>query len=99
MWTNAAGSVPVPADRSSGAEHALKAIDKSKCRGKEQMIENEVSILRRVRHPNIIQLVEEFDFPSELYLVMELVKVTSATADCSPTHSACSMLVYQLHSE
>ena len=64
------------AGRSSGAEHALKAIDKSKCRGKEQMIENEVSILRRVRHPNIIQLVEEFDFPSELYLVMELVKVT-----------------------
>ncbi|XP_043201436.1 serine/threonine-protein kinase DCLK1-like isoform X4 [Amphibalanus amphitrite] len=60
--------------RSSGAEHALKAIDKSKCRGKEQMIENEVSILRRVHHPNIIQLVEEFDFPAELYLVMELVK-------------------------
>ena len=61
--------------RSSGAERALKAIDKSKCKGKEQMIENEVSILRRVQHPNIIQLIEEFDFPSELYLIMELVKV------------------------
>jgi len=33
-----------------------------------------VAILRRVRHPNIIQLVEEMDFPTELFLVMELVK-------------------------
>lgn len=39
------------------------------------MIENEVSILRRVNHVNIILLVEEFDGPTELYLVMELVKV------------------------
>lgn len=39
------------------------------------MIENEVSILRRVHHVNIILLVEEFDGPNELYLVMELVKV------------------------
>ncbi|CAH1778060.1 unnamed protein product [Owenia fusiformis] len=53
---------------------ALKIIDKTKCKGKEQMIENEVSILRRVKHPNIILLVEDFDTATELYLVMELVK-------------------------
>lgn len=40
----------------------------------EQMIANEVAILRRVQHRNIVRLVEEFDFDSELYLVMELVK-------------------------
>ena len=56
-------------------EYALKIIDKTKTKGKEKMIENEVSILRRVKHPNIILLIEEFDTPSELYLVMELVKV------------------------
>ena len=39
------------------------------------MIENEVSILRRVKHINIISLVEEFDTHDELYLVMELVRV------------------------
>lgn len=61
-------------DRSTGAEHALKIIDKSKCRGKEHMIESEVSILRRVHHPNIVQLVAEYDTHSELYLVMELIK-------------------------
>jgi serine/threonine protein kinase len=40
------------------------------------MIESEVSILRQVHHPNIIELVAEYDTHSELYLVMELVKVS-----------------------
>lgn len=39
------------------------------------MIESEVKILRQVKHPNIVLLVEEYDFDSELYLIMELVKV------------------------
>ncbi|XP_061849722.1 serine/threonine-protein kinase DCLK2 isoform X4 [Colius striatus] len=62
-------------ERSTGKEFALKIIDKAKCCGKEHLIENEVSILRRVKHPNIIMLIEEMDTPTELYLVMELVKV------------------------
>lgn len=41
----------------------------------EHLIENEVAVLRRVKHPNIIMLIEEVDTPSELCLVMELVKV------------------------
>lgn len=41
----------------------------------EHLIENEVSILRQVKHPNIIMLIEEMDTTTELYLVMELVKV------------------------
>lgn len=41
----------------------------------EHLIENEVAVLRRVKHPNVIMLVEEVDTPSELCLVMELVKV------------------------
>ncbi|TRY90941.1 hypothetical protein DNTS_022178 [Danionella cerebrum] len=40
----------------------------------EHMIQNEVAILRRVKHPNIVLLIEEMDTYSELYLVMELVK-------------------------
>nr|XP_005996417.2 PREDICTED: serine/threonine-protein kinase DCLK2 [Latimeria chalumnae] len=61
-------------ERSTGKEFALKIIDKAKCSGKEHLIENEVAILRRVKHPNIIMLIEEVDTSSELYLVMELVK-------------------------
>ncbi|XP_030262160.1 serine/threonine-protein kinase DCLK1-like isoform X1 [Sparus aurata] len=62
------------AERSTGREYALKIISKDKCRGKEHMIQSEVSILRRVKHPNIVLLIEEMDTNSELYLVMELVK-------------------------
>ena len=40
------------------------------------MIENEVSILRQVKHINIISLTEEFETNDELYLVMELVRVS-----------------------
>uniref|UniRef100_A0A8C6KL71 non-specific serine/threonine protein kinase n=1 Tax=Nothobranchius furzeri TaxID=105023 RepID=A0A8C6KL71_NOTFU len=62
-------------ERSTGKEFALKIIDKAKCSGKEHLIENEVAVLRKVKHPNIIMLIEEVDTLSELYLVMELVKV------------------------
>ena len=55
-------------------EFALKIIDKSKCAGKEHMIESEVSILNAVSHPNIIELVEVFDLPGEKYLVTEYVR-------------------------
>ncbi|KAJ0063552.1 hypothetical protein NL108_003866 [Boleophthalmus pectinirostris] len=61
-------------ERSTAREYALKIISKDKCRGKEHLIQNEVSILRRVKHPNIVLLIEEMDTPTELYLVMELVK-------------------------
>ncbi|KAM7110924.1 serine/threonine-protein kinase DCLK1 isoform 2-T2 [Molossus nigricans] len=61
-------------ERSTAREYALKIIKKSKCRGKEHMVQSEVSILRRVKHPNIVLLIEEMDVPTELYLVMELVK-------------------------
>ena len=39
------------------------------------MVENEIEIMKRCKHENIIKLIEEFETPTELYLVMELVKV------------------------
>ena len=45
------------------------------CHLQEQMIENEVCILRKVKHPNIVLLVEDYDTTHEVYMVMELVKV------------------------
>ncbi|XP_062308994.1 LOW QUALITY PROTEIN: serine/threonine-protein kinase DCLK1a [Osmerus eperlanus] len=61
-------------EHSTGRQYALKIINKGKCRGKEHMIQNEVAILRRVKHPNIVLLIEEMDTYNQLYLVMELVK-------------------------
>ncbi|XP_065058656.1 serine/threonine-protein kinase DCLK2-like isoform X2 [Rhopilema esculentum] len=59
--------------RKSGLSFALKVINKAKVRGKEHMIENEILILRKVKHRHIVQLVEEFETPKEILLVMELV--------------------------
>ena len=41
----------------------------------EHMVENEIRILRRVKHKNIVELIEEYETPKEIFLVMELVKV------------------------
>uniref|UniRef100_A0A1Y1LDI8 non-specific serine/threonine protein kinase n=1 Tax=Photinus pyralis TaxID=7054 RepID=A0A1Y1LDI8_PHOPY len=61
-------------DKTTNVGHALKIIDKSKCKGKEDMVENEVRILRRLNHPNVMRLVDEQDTKPMLYLVCELVK-------------------------
>ena len=41
------------------------------------MIENELKILRKAKHPNIIKLVEEYRTKHHFYLVMEFVNVSS----------------------
>ncbi|XP_057312429.1 serine/threonine-protein kinase DCLK1-like isoform X2 [Hydractinia symbiolongicarpus] len=60
-------------NRKTQKPYALKIINKSKVKGKEHMIENEILILRKITHPNIVRLHEEFETPKEIYLVMELV--------------------------
>ncbi|XP_037686717.1 serine/threonine-protein kinase DCLK2 isoform X4 [Choloepus didactylus] len=89
-------------DRSTRKEFALKIIDKAKCCGKEHLIENEVSILRQVKHPNIIMLVEEMETATELFLVMELVKggdlFDAITSSTKYTERDGSAMVYNLAS-
>ncbi|CAF4657772.1 unnamed protein product [Rotaria sp. Silwood1] len=60
-------------DKATGIQLALKIIDKTRCKGYEFLIENELSILRRVKHPNIIKLVEEFQNELKYFLVFEYV--------------------------
>ncbi|XP_034044273.1 serine/threonine-protein kinase DCLK2 isoform X2 [Thalassophryne amazonica] len=87
-------------ERSTGKEFALKIINKTKCSGKEHLIENEVSVLRKVKHPNIIMLIEEVDTPTELYLVMELVKggdlFDAITSSAKYTESNAGVMVHDL---
>ncbi|KAE8300319.1 Serine/threonine-protein kinase DCLK2 [Larimichthys crocea] len=87
-------------ERSTGKEFALKIIDKAKCSGKEHLIENEVAVLRKVKHPNIIMLIEEVDTSSELYLVMELVKggdlFDAITSSAKYTERDATIMVYNL---
>ncbi|XP_059139794.1 serine/threonine-protein kinase DCLK1-like isoform X3 [Physella acuta] len=61
-------------DKKTQRKYALKIINKEICKGKEKMIDNEVRILRCVKHPNIIRLVEDYMNQHQIFYVMELVK-------------------------
>ncbi|XP_057324113.1 calcium/calmodulin-dependent protein kinase type 1 isoform X2 [Microplitis mediator] len=56
-----------------GQMYAVKIIDKKALKGKEDSLENEIKVLRRLTHPNIVQLLETFEDKHKVYLVMELV--------------------------
>lgn len=77
--------------RNSGETFAVKMIDRLKCVGKEHMIDNEVAILQRVRHENIIRLVEHINCPEEslVCLVMELVERGDLFDDISAVTRYC----------
>uniref|UniRef100_A0A3P9MLZ8 Serine/threonine-protein kinase DCLK2 n=1 Tax=Oryzias latipes TaxID=8090 RepID=A0A3P9MLZ8_ORYLA len=87
-------------ERATGQEFALKIIDKARCSGKEHLIENEVAVLRRVRHPSIIQLIEVDETPTQLFLVMELVKggdlFDAITSSTKYSERDASAMVYNL---
>lgn len=51
---------------------AIKCIDMSALKGKEDTLDNEIKVLRRLDHPNIVRLLEVFGDKKKVYLVMEL---------------------------
>lgn len=61
--------------RTSRKEYALKIINRAKVFGREDIVENELRIMRSVNHPNIIKLIEDFETNDEITLVMELLQV------------------------
>jgi len=52
---------------------AIKIIDKKRVKHKPEMLSNEVEILIKIDHKNVIKLLDLFDTNDFLYLVMELV--------------------------
>ncbi|KAL5576514.1 hypothetical protein UlMin_018213 [Ulmus minor] len=60
----------------TGESVAIKVIDKEKIlkSGLIAHIKREISILRRVRHPNIVQLFEVMATKAKIYFVMEYVR-------------------------
>lgn len=60
-------------NKKSGEIVAIKIIDKKSVGDKTEMIQTEIDILRRVRHPYIIGMKEMFETPTTIYLIMELV--------------------------
>lgn len=53
-------------------KYAIKCISKTKIDKKElALLEREIDIMKKLQHPNIIQLMEVVDTPDTLYLVIE----------------------------
>jgi serine/threonine protein kinase len=55
--------------------YALKSIHLEKVKDDQLLkaeLRNEISILQRLDHPNIVKAIETFDFKNRLYLVLEL---------------------------
>ncbi|XP_050783244.1 calcium/calmodulin-dependent protein kinase type 1B isoform X2 [Gopherus flavomarginatus] len=60
-------------DRGSQRLVALKCIPKKALRGREVAVENEIAVLRKVHHENIVALENIHETPTHLYLAMQLV--------------------------
>ncbi|XP_034719271.1 calcium/calmodulin-dependent protein kinase type 1D isoform X2 [Etheostoma cragini] len=52
---------------------AVKCIPKKALKGKESSIENEIAVLRKIKHENIVALEDIHESPDHLYLIMQLV--------------------------
>jgi len=60
-------------EKQTGKEYAVKCIKRKDIEGREEALESEISIHRKIKHPNVIELVQTFDNKDALYLIMELV--------------------------
>ncbi|KAJ7326066.1 Calcium/calmodulin-dependent protein kinase type 1 [Desmophyllum pertusum] len=74
LGTGAFSEVVMAVEKASRKLYAVKCINKRNLSGKEEAVENEIAILKKVNHPNIIRLWEIFDNKTHLYLVMDLVQ-------------------------
>lgn len=60
--------------RETQQAYAMKIIDKSKLKGKEDIVESEILIIQSLSHPNIVQLHQVYETEKEIYLIMEYVQ-------------------------
>lgn len=66
--------VKLAINKETGAKVAVKVIDKTKMSEQyKKNLQMETDILRKVRHPNIIQMNEIYETDEYLFLVMEMV--------------------------
>uniref|UniRef100_A0A8C8XGT4 calcium/calmodulin-dependent protein kinase n=2 Tax=Felidae TaxID=9681 RepID=A0A8C8XGT4_PANLE len=73
LGTGAFSEVVLAEEKASGRLFAVKCIPKKALKGKESSIENEIAVLRKIKHENIVALEDIYESPNHLYLVMQLV--------------------------
>ncbi|XP_016412643.1 calcium/calmodulin-dependent protein kinase type 1D-like [Sinocyclocheilus rhinocerous] len=73
LGTGAFSEVVLAEERSTGKMFAVKCIPKKALKGKESSIENEIAVLRKIKHENIVALDDIYESSNHLYLIMQLV--------------------------
>lgn len=73
LGTGAFSEVILAKDLKTNELVAIKCIKRKALKGKEENLHNEISVLRKLKHPNIVELVDTFEDQQFVYLVMELV--------------------------
>ncbi|XP_042571058.1 calcium/calmodulin-dependent protein kinase type 1D-like isoform X1 [Cyprinus carpio] len=73
LGTGAFSEVVLAQEKATGEMYAVKCIPKKALRGKESGIENEIAVLRKIKHENIVALEDIYESPTHLYLIMQLV--------------------------
>uniref|UniRef100_A0A4W5RNY9 Calcium/calmodulin-dependent protein kinase 1Da n=1 Tax=Hucho hucho TaxID=62062 RepID=A0A4W5RNY9_9TELE len=71
--SGAFSEVVLAQERSTGKMFAVKCIPKKALKGKESSIENEINVLRKIKHENIVALEDIYESSNHLYLIMQLV--------------------------
>ncbi|RXN25713.1 calcium calmodulin-dependent kinase type 1D-like protein [Labeo rohita] len=74
LGTGAFSEVVLAEERSTGKMFAVKCIPKKALKGKESSIENEIAVLRKIKHENIVALEDIYESSNHLYLIMQLIK-------------------------
>ncbi|XP_049327613.1 calcium/calmodulin-dependent protein kinase type 1 isoform X3 [Astyanax mexicanus] len=73
LGTGAFSEVVLAEEKRTRRLVAIKCIPKKALEGKENSIENEIAVLHKIKHANIVSLEDIFENKSHLYLVMQLV--------------------------
>ncbi|XP_059571964.1 calcium/calmodulin-dependent protein kinase type 1 isoform X2 [Alligator mississippiensis] len=73
LGTGAFSEVVLAEERTTRKLVAIKCITKKALEGKETSIENEIDVLHKIQHPNIVALDDIYESGSHLYLIMQLV--------------------------
>ncbi|XP_035376303.1 calcium/calmodulin-dependent protein kinase type 1 isoform X3 [Electrophorus electricus] len=73
LGTGAFSEVVLAEEKRTRKLVAIKCIPKKALEGKENSIENEIAVLHKIKHANIVSLEDIYESKSHLYLVMQLV--------------------------
>ena len=76
LGTGGYGKVNLYRHKITGAEYAIKLIDKTKFENKlqKELFAREVDMMYKIRHPNIVRLYTHFEDETNCYIALEYIK-------------------------